>query len=147
MAYSEKFLLAQISSAAVTGRLNIPRGISGEMASSGRIPDVNIHYGTTEFWNSQPGLIGEKAHIYVYSDFGEAEIDGETVTVPNIKIGDGNAFLIDNPFITASVSDIINMHQSDGDVHISAAERVLWNEKIRCYIDPGDPENVIFTDK
>lgn len=147
MTYREKFLAAQISAAAVSGRLNVSNRMSGNLSFSGRAADVPIHYGTTEYWNSQPDLVGKKSHIYVYSDYAETEIDGEIVAVPNIKIGDGNAFLIDNPFITASVDDIINMHINDNDVHISAAERDFWNEKVRCYIDPENPENVIFTNE
>ena len=145
MGYREKFLSAQISAAVASGRLNVSNSMMGNLAFSGRVAGTPIHYGTTDQWNSQPDLIGKKGHIYVYSDFGETEIDGKKVAVPNIKIGDGNAFLIDNPFITASVDDIINTHISDTDIHITADERDFWNEKVRCYIDPDNPENVIFT--
>ncbi len=145
MGYREKFLSAQISAAVASGRLNVSNSMMGNLAFSGRVAGTPIHYGTTDQWNSQPDLIGKKGHIYVYSDFGKTEIDGETVSVPNIKIGDGNAFLIDNPFITASVDDIINTHISDTDIHITADERDFWNEKVRCYIDADNPENVIFT--
>ena len=145
MGHREKFLSAQISAAAVSGRLNVSNPMTGNLAFSGRVTDAPIHYGTTDQWNSQPDLVGKKGHIYVYSDFGETDIDGEKVIVPNIKIGDGNAFLIDNPFLTATVDDIINLHITDTDVHISAEERDFWNEKVRCYIDPENPENVIFT--
>ena len=145
MGYREKFLSAQISAAVVSGRLNVSNSMTGNLAFSGRAADAPIHYGTTDQWNSQPDLVGKKGHIYVYSDFGETEINGEKVAVPNIKIGDGNAFLIDNPFLTATVDDIINLHITDTDVHISAEERDFWNEKVRCYIDPENPENVIFT--
>lgn len=145
MSYREKYLSAQISAAVVSGRLNVSNSMTGNLAFSGRAADIPIHYGTTDQWNSQPDLVGKKGHIYVYSDFGETEIDGETVSVPNIKIGDGNAFLIDNPFITASVDDIINTHISDTNIHITADERDFWNEKVRCYINPDNPENVIFT--
>ncbi|MCI7768560.1 MAG: hypothetical protein MSJ26_11360 [Oscillospiraceae bacterium] len=145
MAYSEKFLAAQISAAAVSGRLNVSQSMAGNLALSGRAADIPIHYGTCEYWNSQTELVGKKSHIYVYSDFGETEIDGEKVAVPNIKIGDGNAFLIDNPFLTASVDELLKMHIDDSSVHISADERDLWNSKVRCFIDPESPENIIFT--
>lgn len=145
MAYREKFLAAQISAAAVSGKLNVSQSMAGSLALSGRASDIPIHYGTTEYWNSQRELVGKKSHIYVYSDFGETEIDGKIVAVPNIKIGDGNAFLIDNPFITASVEELLKMHIADTSVHISADERDFWNNKVRCFIDPEDPDNVIFT--
>lgn len=145
MTYREKFLSAEISAATVSGQLNVSQGMTGNLAASGRISDIPIHYGTTEHWNSLPDLVGKKSHIYVYTDYAETEIDGEMVPVPNIKIGDGSAYLIDNPFITKSVEDILNLHIEDNSVHISDAERDFWNEKVRCYIDPDNPENVIFT--
>lgn len=145
MTYREKFLSAEISAATVTGQLNVSQGMSGNLAASGRISDMPIHYGTTEHWNSLPDLVGKKSHIYVYTDYAETEIDSEMVPVPNIKIGDGSAYLIDNPFITKSVEDILNLHIDDNSVHISETERDFWNEKVRCYIDPDNPENVVFT--
>lgn len=145
MGYREKFLSAEISAAVISGQLNGSQGMSGNLAASGRISDIPIHYGTTEHWSSLPDLVGKKSHIYVYTDYAETEIDGEMVPVPNIKIGDGSAYLIDNPFITKSVEDILNLHIEDNSVHISDAERDFWNEKVRCYIDPDNPENVIFT--
>ena len=145
MAYCEKFLAAQISAAAIGGKLNVSRSIAGSLALSGRASDIPIHYGTTEYWNSQRELVGKKSHIYVYSDFGETEIDGQVVAVPNIKIGDGNAFLIDNPFITASVEELLKMHIDDSSVHISADERDVWNNKVRAYIDLENPEILILT--
>ena len=145
MDYREKFLSAEISAAAISGQLNGSQGMSRNLVASGRISDIPIHYGTTEHWNSQPNLVGKKSHIYVYSDYAETEIDGEMVAIPNIKIGDGSAFLIDNPFISKSVEDILNLHIDDNTVHISETERDFWNKKVRCFIDPEDNENVIFT--
>ena len=145
MAYRERFLAAQISAAAGSGKLDVSQSMVGSLATTGRASDIPIHYGTCEYWNSQPELVGRKSHIYVYSDFEETEIDGKIVAVPNIKIGDGNAFLIDNPFLTASVDEILKMHIDDSSVHISADERDFWNNKVRAYIDPENPEILILT--
>ena len=145
MAYRERFLSAQISAAVASGKLDVSQSMVGSLVLSGRSSDIPIHYGTTEYWNSQRELVGKKSHIYVYSDFGETGIDGKIVAVPNIKIGDGNAFLIDNPFITASVEELLKMHIDDSSVHISADERDFWNNKVRAYIDPENPEILILT--
>ena len=83
----------------------------------------NIHYGTTEYWNSQSTLIGENNHIYVYTDYTTITTDGETKNVPNIKIGDGNAYLIDNPFITTSIENLLQSHIGDNIKHITDDER------------------------
>ena len=145
MSYREKILTAQIHTAAVRGLLNASQPMTGNLNASGRISDTPIHYSTTEEWNGKPELIGQKGHIYVYSDHSETDIGGEIVPVPNIKIGDGKAYLIDSPFVTASVEDMINTHISDDAVHVSEEDRAAWGDKIRCYIAPDDPENIIFT--
>lgn len=104
-----------------------------------------VHYGTTEYWNTQSTLIGEKSHIYIYTDYSTVESDGNTITVPNIKIGDGAAYLIDNPFITASIEDLMQLHINDDIKHITAEERSVWNGKVRCYLSANDNETVVFT--
>ena len=104
-----------------------------------------IHYGTTEYWNTQSTLIGEKAHIYIYTDYSTVESDGNTITVPNIKIGDGNAYLIDNPFITTSIEDLLQSHIGDNIKHITDDERSLWNGKVTCYLSATDNETIVFT--
>ena len=105
----------------------------------------NIHYGTTEYWNSQSTLIGENNHIYVYTDYTTITSDGETKNVPNIKIGDGNAYLIDNPFITTSIEDLLQSHIGDNIKHITDDERSLWNGKVACYLSAADNETIVFT--
>ena len=104
-----------------------------------------IHYGTTEYWDSQPLLVGEKSHIYVYTDYAVTKNGEESVLVPNIKIGDGNAYLIDNPFVTTSVEELIDLHINDMTRHITEEERILWNNKVRCYLSSNDNETVVFT--
>lgn len=105
----------------------------------------NIHYGTTEYWDAQPSLVGEKSHIYVYTDYAVTKNGEESVLVPNIKIGDGNAYLIDNPFVTTSVEELIDLHINDTTRHITEEERILWNNKVRCYLSTSDSETVVFT--
>lgn len=107
--------------------------------------DIPIHYGTTEYWDSQTMLIGEKSHIYVYTDYTTTEYNGNSVFVPNIKIGDGNAYLIDNPFITTSIEDLLQLHIEDNIKHITEQERAIWNNKVSCHLSNDDSETVVFT--
>ena len=65
--------------------------------------------------------------------------------IPNIKIGDGCAYLIDNPFITSSVEQLLQSHIADTFKHITEQERDVWNNKVRCYISSEDNENIVFT--
>lgn len=85
-----------------------------------------ILYGTTAEWNAQPTLVSEANIMYVYTDY-RVE-DGQNI--PNIKIGDGLAYLIDLPFM---------------NMDVTAAEKTFWNDKVRCYLDDVNIENLIFT--
>ena len=104
-----------------------------------------IHYGTTEYWNAQPLLIGEKSHIYVYTDYAVTKNGEKSVLVPNIKIGDGNAYLIDNPFVATSVEKLVDLHINDTTQHITEEERNLWNNKVECHLSESNSETIVFT--
>lgn len=147
MAHCEKFLTAQINSSAVRGLLDVSKSMNGALSVSGTISDTSIHYASTDEWNNKPDLIGKKGHIYVYNDYSTVKVNDIIVPVPNIKIGDGKAYLIDSPFITASVEDIVNLHITDATIHVSDEDRKSWNSKINCRINPDDPENVIFSNE
>lgn len=103
----------------------------------------NIHSDTTEHWNAQPTLVGKKNHLYIYTD--HTIIDD--VLIPAIKAGDGNAFLIDAPFILGSGVDEkeVEEHMANTALHVSDADRTLWNSKVSCTLNPDDPENLMFT--
>lgn len=110
-------------------------------SASGRADSDFIHADTTAGWNGQTLLIGKAGHIYIYTDHSTA--DG--TPVPNIKIGDGKSYLIDNPFISRPLEEALKLHSEDMAKHISSDERNNWNGKVRCYIDKNDSENIIFT--
>ena len=99
-----------------------------------------IHSGTTESWNSQRDLIAKRDNLYVYTDY--KTIDG--VALPGIKIGDGTSYLIDLPF-SASNSVELDEHILDNVRHITNEERIFWNNKVTCFIDSSDQENLVFT--
>lgn len=97
-----------------------------------------ILYKTTAEWNADTSLKGAKNTIYVYLDkYSYVNEEGETIYVPGIKLGDGNAYLIDKPFILDAAQDWIMKHIQDTSVHIQPGEREFWNNKLN-YIDPSD---------
>ena len=55
---------------------------------------------------------------------------GEEITIPNIKIGTGNAYLADLAFIDQYVLDQLKNHIEDMERHITDEERMRWNNKI-----------------
>ena len=85
-----------------------------------------IKTNTTAGWNAQPGLISEKNVIYVYSEYGHRD----NTDFAAIKIGDGNAYLIDLPFVVTG-----NITEADID---------NWNSKVSVKVDTLDFENLIF---
>ena len=106
----------------------------GEVYQSG---DCKVLYNTTASWNSRPQLIAKRGYVYVYSDYKQSE--GQDVA--GMKVGDGTSYLIDMPFIDKPLDD----HIADMVKHITAQEREFWNNKVRCFIDPDDDGNIIFT--
>lgn len=105
-----------------------------------------VYYDTTENWNNQRDLITEKSVVYVYSDSQFIEYEpGRQIPVAGIKIGDGTSYLIDMPFVTDTLTFTIINHVSNTKVHITDAEREFWDNKISAYIDPNDPEALVFS--
>lgn len=89
-------------------------------------PGTNlIHSKTTAEWNSQP-ILTQVNHIYVYTDHQQ---DEQGNPVPGIKIGTGNAYVADLPFIDTVTMDHIN----NTDIHVSAEDRAYWDEKFQAY--------------
>lgn len=99
--------------------------------------ECKVLYNTTVYWNSRPDLVAKRGYLYVYSDY--KEVDNQLIA--GIKVGDGTSYLIDMPFIDKPLDD----HIADTVKHITNAEREFWNNKVRCFIDPNDEENIVFT--
>lgn len=104
-----------------------------------------ILYNSTEGWNNQRDLVSEEGVVYIYSDAQSYTSDdgSRTVYVPGIKIGDGNAYLIDLPFTGSDA--LIAEHVNDTGLHVTSEEKLFWNNKVDCYLGLDDNENVIFT--
>lgn len=100
--------------------------------------DKEVFYGTTAYWNSQPQFIPIRGCIYIYSDH---DRDDQGNNIPGIKIGDGTSYLIDMPFTDKKYAE----HITDTLIHVSPSDRAFWDGKVRCFIDPTDLENLVFT--
>lgn len=105
-----------------------------------------VYYDTTENWNRNPTLLSERGAVYIYSDYEYYEdAAGNRTPIAGLRIGDGTSYLIDLPFVNSLTAHLIISHVANQAVHISEAERVFWNNKISAYIDPNDPEALIFS--
>lgn len=101
--------------------------------------------GTTAYWQAQDQshFVPALGQIVVWTDHGTVTPAGsETpINVPGIKIGDGTTYNIDLPFVgddvAAQLTALISLqqtaladHVNNQIVHITAAERAKWNNKI-----------------
>lgn len=102
---------------------------------------------TTANWRAVANtFIPLKGEIIVYSDYASKEVNGETVYIPNFKVGDGLAYGIDLPFVNDDLRDTLSAHLLDRTSHITAEERNFWNNKVRCYVNTEEDEEGFLVD-
>ena len=99
---------------------------------------------TTAEWNADRTIVSQANVLYIYTDYKTITKDGQTYNIPNAKFGDGNAYLIDLPFVAMDDEAIYN-HISNTSIHVSQQDRSNWDEKVRCYLDPENNVNLVFT--
>lgn len=87
---------------------------------------VGLYADSTAGWAANGPEISEAGALYIYTD---AEIFDDKV-IAKVKIGNGTSSLADLPFIDAPYS----AHIADTDVHITAAERAKWNDKVSASV-------------
>ena len=106
-----------------------------------------------------PSLQSLQGAFYIYTDYKTVEIEGQTKVIPGVKIGDGDAYVIDLPFITdtesqqietitetlASLSTTVDAHIGAVDAHTSSQEKEFWNNKVTASLNPNDPTNLILS--
>ena len=101
---------------------------------------------TTENWNNHRLFIPKRGEVIIYTDHGHIDDGfGNMIDVPGIKIGDGNAYLVDIPFVGADVRyqilDELRLHANDTEIHVSPQDREFWNNKLNYDVFS---ENLIF---
>ena len=98
---------------------------------------------TTENWNARVGYIPLRSDIIVYTDHGQMDDGyGNMIDVPGVKIGDGNAYLIDLPFVGADVRyqilQELRAHSGNTLIHVTPEDRAFWNNKLNCTVNNGN---------
>ena len=109
---------------------------------------TTISHDTKANWNKFPTFVPQKGELIVYSDWKtKTDENGNTIYIPGIKFGDGNAYLIDIPFANeADGIDILNeveakiaamMDENDEDSVPNLAKRIklLEDNKLTCRIE------------
>ena len=108
---------------------------------------ASIRLGTKEYWNNNPLIVPEKGELIVYTDYSSKIVDGQTVYIPRMKIGDGSVVVVDLPYVGDDIELMIQAHILDNDLHLRHGERQFWNNKVTTLLDTIDNENLIFTTK
>lgn len=93
---------------------------------------------TTAHWNNARGFVPMAGEVIIYDDYQiktwQVEEYGEIVTktenIPGIKIGDGNAYVQDLPFVDEDLRDKLMTHINNSEVHTTLAEKLFWNNKV-----------------
>lgn len=99
----------------------------------------NIYCNTTAYWESLPSLQSEKNAIYVYTD--HQHLDEKDI--PGMKIGDGNAYLIDLPFVDA----VYAKHIANSIIHVTQEDRMIWDNNVTCFIAPNKDDRLVFRNR
>jgi len=106
--------------------------LSGNMSTQ----DLQIvSENTTAGWNSNPQYLPKAGEICIYTDYMTIQDDmGNDVTYPGIKIGDGNSYLIDMPFVGDDTRYLLlrrlQEHENDAVVHVTQHDRDFWDNKL-----------------
>ncbi len=99
--------------------------------------------GTTAYWATQLSDIPLAGELIVYTDYSTETVDGQTRYIPAFKFGDGLAYVVDLPFVGDDIRNALNAHINNSTIHITAAEREFWNNKVRCYMGTENISNQI----
>lgn len=107
---------------------------------------ICIRRDTTANWNAKRDFIPMKGEAIIYTDKGQMDDGfGNMIKVPGIKIGDGQAYLIDLPFVGAeeryAILQELRQHTSDWSIHVTPEDRERWNNKLNYSIHDG---NLVF---
>ena len=98
--------------------------------SSGESPNATkTLFNTKEGWNGQVGLVSEANTFYVYTNYKETE-DGKMI--PGMKIGNGDNYLIDLPFIAAGEEGMVQLynHINNTAIHMTSNDRERFETAI-----------------
>lgn len=124
-----------------TGSLGLVTStINGLMSAIDKVKldGINIKYKTTAQWNEDLTYIPALGEIIIYLDHGTYDDNGTTIYVPDIKIGDGQAYCVDLPFICETekehILSQIEAHVNNSDIHVTTNEKNFWNNKLNYNI-------------
>ena len=108
-----------------------------ELDSGGKVPFEQLPYmvDTTANWTTKTDFSPPADMLIVYTDMSTVTVDGVTRPVAGFKVGDGNAYVVDLPFVTDALQIALDDHISDNVRHITANERAFWSAKLNADVN------------
>lgn len=95
---------------------------------------IQLKRDTTDNWNNARGFIPKLGEVIIYTDYEKItkEVAGKTVEidVPNIKIGTGNGYVQDLPFVEEELRNKLMLHIENMDMHTTLKEKLFWDNKV-----------------
>lgn len=107
---------------------------------------TNVYSDTESNWNQQTTLVSEKGAVYIFTNHSYIEDQyGNIWPVPAIKIGDGNAYVVDLPFTSDYILKLLLNHTNNSGIHVTLQEKQFWNNKVTAFVDNSDPEKLVLS--
>ena len=117
----------------LTIQLPSPTELGVNLPIRPRAVEVNCH--STEWWALKSRYVPKEGEIIIYTNRAQIEKDdGTFVDVPGIKIGDGNTYVADLPFVGDDLYTAL-MQMIEHSSSVTPEERARWNDKITCSLD------------
>lgn len=108
---------------------------------------------TTANWEIiQTSFIPFDGEVIIYKDYASEEYvtsNGHisTRTIPAMKVGNGQNYLIDLPFLTSGKMSEVIMHMEDSSIHVTPQEKEFWNNKLNCELGETADEDMLILNR
>lgn len=94
----------------------------------------SILYATKAYWDRQLTFVPPRGAIIIYSDYARVEVDGSGKNVPNFKVGDGNAYVVDLPFLHCDLQSALEAHIQNANAHLSDEDRQKLGSSVKASV-------------
>lgn len=141
MSASDKAKLDEITVEEIGDMLKSVYDPNGRSQDIFAYADSKIEINTSAEWAKKTSYIPPRGTIVIYEDYKTVN----DVVYPAIKVADGSAYIVDQPFVGDDVAMSLLNHITDKVIHVTNEERDFWNNKVSCYYANEVDGNLVFT--
>ena len=105
---------------------------------------VGARYGTTEYWSHATEFRPASGELVVYSDYKIKNVGGTQVLIPNIKVGTGDTYIQDLPFLGEYEAEVLTSHINNSGIHVTTENKTFWSNKLNIDQNEVIEETLIF---